>query len=355
MRNPFLSCVLLLTAFCVSAQGLDAVHTAEVARLGNTTQHINGGHQTNGTDAVIEAMKPPTSDVDKWFISVISTKGCQPCLELKKAWRSDPWLRALADPNAPKESWAHYCEYMIENKSQNWQFENVKFEAYPTVLVQPPESGKYGDSSIVVFQGAYGGSPKAMAQRIVSTVKRYVRKIAPQVQIVPTRQPAPDAQHGRDVAPLPIVAAPIADQDRNAPCPWTPTPAPETDPKEPWRPFQPNAPPVNQFQIPPLDAAPLLTFPWASLLGLMSGGFSWLAIIAIALWGFTVFRSWRKKSGKEPLLSDSAYKKVTDAINGILDRLDLADNEKDVEVETISPEPLVRKRAAKKKSTRTRR
>ena len=85
----FVICVLMLTALCqVSFAG--EINQAEVQRLGDTVQHIGGGHRDDGVDAFIEAMQPPASDDDKWFISVVSTQGCRPCAELKRAWRKKP-------------------------------------------------------------------------------------------------------------------------------------------------------------------------------------------------------------------------------------------------------------------------
>jgi len=193
----FLICVLMAAALCPATWAGD-IDRAEIRRLGDTVQHIDGKHQGNAVDAFIEAMRPPESDADKWFISVISTQGCAPCAELKQAWRKNPWLLALADPGDPKASWAHYTEYDDSDKSQVWRFEELQIDAFPTVVVQPPRSGKYGDASTVVFQNTYNGKPQDLAGQIVASIKRYMGQIAPDVEIVSTRPPA---VYGQDYTP----------------------------------------------------------------------------------------------------------------------------------------------------------
>ena len=293
----FVICVLMLTALCqVSFAG--EINQAEVQRLGDTVQHIGGGHRDDGVDAFIEAMQPPASDDDKWFISVVSTQGCRPCAELKRAWRKNPWLLALADPGDPKTSWAHYSEYTIEDQSQSWRFENLKFAGFPTVVVQPPRNGRYGDAGTVVFQDNYTGNPRELAGNIVQALKRYVGKVAPDVQIVSTK---PATAYGRDCAPS-----------------WSPVPDTNPDERRPWRPFDSD----REFQIPPLDPAPLFTFPWKSVLALIAGGFSIPAIIVLVIWALTFIRAQLKAAGKSTLLDDESFKKLVEMVEKLGEQIE---------------------------------
>src|SRR5690606_33375562 len=98
------------------------VDTAEVLRLGNMVQHVDG-IGNDPADMFVEAMGPPASDADKWFISVLSMQGCAACQRLKSQWTTDPWLLALANPNDPANSWAHFNIYMREDASQAFRFE----------------------------------------------------------------------------------------------------------------------------------------------------------------------------------------------------------------------------------------
>ena len=314
----FMICVLMLAALGrLSWAG--EVNRAEVQRLGDTVQHIGGGHRNDGVDAFIEAMQPPASDADKWFISVISTRGCAPCAQLKQAWRSDPWLLALADPKDPKASWAHYSEYTIEDQSQDWRFENLEFSAFPTIVVQPPRSGKYGDAGTVVFQNTYKGNPRRLAGDLVKAVKKYVGKIAPQVQIVSTRPPAAYGQNGTP--------------------PWNPTPDTDRDDRRPWRPNDRDP----QFQIPPLDPTPLFSFPWKAVIALLAGGFSIPAIIVLAIWALSFIRAQRKAAGKSPLLDDEAFQSLINMVEQLGEQFE--------EQKPVAKKRAPRKRATRKKTT----
>lgn len=206
MRHGLL--VILMVVFggitAAQAQPLE-VDQAEVLRLGNTVQHVDGGIAA-GADEELAALGPPASDADKWFISLVTTKGCTPCEQLKQAWRSDPWLLALANPLDPKSSWAHYNEYLYDDQSQSFRWQDVKIAAFPTVIVQPPRSQRYGDPATVVFQDTYRGDPKQLAESISRAVRRYVARVdVPQAQ-----EPGPRANDGIAVAP-----------------PWQPTPKPD--------------------------------------------------------------------------------------------------------------------------------
>mgnify|MGYP002623348369 FL=1 len=98
--------LLMVVVACLTvipARGQDPeVDRAEVLRLGNMVQHV-GDIEGDPVDLFVEAMGPPASDADKWFISVITTQGCAPCQKLKTDWATSPWLLALADPNDPKK------------------------------------------------------------------------------------------------------------------------------------------------------------------------------------------------------------------------------------------------------------
>ena len=319
----FMICVLMLAALCSVARA-DEVNRAEVQRLGDTVQHIDGKYQGNAVDAFIEAMQPPESDADKWFISVISTQGCAACAELKQAWRENPWLLALADPEDPQASWAHYTEYDEADKSQAWRFENLQFDAFPTIVVQPPRSGRYGDAGTVVFQNTYKGNPRELAGQIVASVKQYVGKIAPQVQIVST---APAAAYGQNCTP-----------------PWNPTPDTDQDDRRPWRPNNPNL----QFQIPPLDPAPLFSFPWKAVIALVAGGFSIPAIIVLAVWALTFIRAQRKAAGKSPLLDDEAFQGLMDMVERLGEQLQ---EQKPAAKKRASAKRASAKRAIRKRTT----
>lgn len=225
--RPFAFLSTLALALCVAsfahAQPRNQVHEDEVRRWGNSEQHVDG-HIEAGATAMAEAMGPPASDADKWFVSVIGAKGCQACAALKQAWRSDPWLLAYARPDDPKGSWAHFNEYLREDQSQAFRWGEIQVTAFPTVIVQPPRSGKFGDSRTVVFQDVYRGDPAQLADSMREAIQRYVRVLYDGG--LQQRQPF----------------------DVQGPCPWDPPPkTPPTPSPAPYGPYGPNVP----VQIPP--------------------------------------------------------------------------------------------------------
>src|SRR6187402_1566823 len=127
----------------VGLAALPEVDQGEILRLGNLVQHVGVGPRQQVADPLVEALKPPASDADKWFISVLTMRDCPGCVKLKRDWETSPWLLALANPADSKASWAHFNIYASEDASQRFRFASIKVTAYPTILVQPPRTGKY--------------------------------------------------------------------------------------------------------------------------------------------------------------------------------------------------------------------
>jgi hypothetical protein len=254
------------------------VDQAEILRLGDLVQHVGAGPRSAEADRTIEALAPPASDADKWFISVVTTRGCAACAQLARDWTRDPWLLALADPRDPARSWAHYNTYLHEDRSQAFRFENVRLTAFPTVLVQPPRSGKFGDPRTVVYQGVYGGDPKQLAQAITTAIRRYVSQTA-----------APRAGHeaGQGMDP-----------------PWQPAP------KQPS--WTPTGPTVDPLQLIPPPAAP--PFPWAAVISLLSAGISLPAAVALVVWAVQYVRAQRRAAGRPPLVDQELLERVLEAL-----------------------------------------
>ncbi len=199
----------------------------------------------NDSPTIEEALAPPASDADKWFITVVTMQGCAGCERLKRDWVTNEWLLALANPADPKSSWSHYNAYSREDKSQAWRFEKLRITAYPTVLVQPPRTGRFGNPATIVYQGTYGGNPQRLAEEITRAIKLYVKKLAEKRPVNATGDCGPD---GCDL-------------------PWNPPP--KEDPLLPQ--LRPNREPL--FKIPPdsLFERPLQKLIDAALGFLVSG------------------------------------------------------------------------------------
>ncbi len=273
MKSFSIVCVMLLSATTAMGQSSE-VNQAEILRLGNMVQHVDGQrHGQNVEDALVEAMKPPADDSDKWFISVLVSRSCTACQKLRRDWAADPSLQALADPGDPKRSWAHLNFYYAEDKSQAFRFKGIQVDGYPTVIVQPPRNKEYGDPTTVVHQGTYDGNPRHLAGDIARSIRMYVGKLVD----------AEGASHTSDIA-----------------LPWQP--APKDD-----------RPDGRKRLIPPLvpdEVAIQIEFPWKAILALLTAGFSIPAIIALVIWVLVFVRSGRKAAGKPMLLDDATFEKL---------------------------------------------
>jgi hypothetical protein len=269
------------------------VDRAEVLRLGDMVQHVDGV----GSDPearFVEAMGPPASDADKWFISVLTMQGCAPCVKLKADWASNAWLLALADPNDPKKSWAHYNVYAREDRSQAFRFEKLNVEAYPTILVQPPRSKRYGDPTTVVFQGTYGGDPEKLARQITAAIRQYVAKLEGSQPAQPSTQRAPEDAIGIDP-------------------PWQPVP--RVDPPLPnILPVFPDRRPLIPPNLNPPDLLVPTVFRWGT-----AGTVTATAVLTLLLvWGvpraLQALRQWRTENRKRSLLTDEQFQQLLQAL-----------------------------------------
>lgn len=280
-----LTYVLLPFVMAAHALALPEVDQAEVLRLGNHVQHVGVGPRQEAADPLVEALAPPASDADKWFISVLTMQHCPGCVKLKRDWQTSPWLLALAIPSDSKASWAHFNVYASEDESQKFRFAAIQVTAYPTILVQPPRTGKYGDPATVVFQGVYGGDVQKLASEIVRAIRKYVAALEKKR---PPREAKVEAEVKSDAGQIGIDP------------PWQPTPKDD-----------PNAKPILQVnlpQVPPADAPS--AFPWGAVIALFTAGATLPATAALAVWLIRSIRAARQASGQPPLVDPAVLERV---------------------------------------------
>lgn len=216
---------------CLFVLGLAAVLAAqdpggeiderEVLRRGDSVTYTGDGHEA-GDDLWTAALAMP-DDSHKWFISVVAQKNCPHCDRLKSDWARERALLAWADPHDPKQSWAHFHVYDAADPTQRHRWEHLGRLAYPTILVQPPLNGQFGDPKTVVVKiDGYAG-PEQLAQKMAAGVKLYLKKLAE------ARQPG-YRQAGNDAGGITTL-------------PWGPAPS---------------TPPAMSvpFQVPPAEAQP---------------------------------------------------------------------------------------------------
>jgi len=174
-----------LLPFLLAAQLLSSAHAQsidphEIVRRGNRVEAVNttATHAQASTDAdVLAALAPPADDSHKWFISVITLDGCAPCKRLLADWQSSPALAAFAQPGNPRASWAHLNIYAAEDETQTWRWKNIAVKSYPTILLQPPRHGRYGNAATVVLQkSGYNGAPSELAAQLRAAIEKQARK-----------------------------------------------------------------------------------------------------------------------------------------------------------------------------------
>lgn len=285
----FLMMMVALTPSVLWAQStVTEVDQAEVLRRGNLVEKVGDESRASQTESFAEAMAPPAGDGDKWFISVISMRSCAGCEKLKRDWANSPWLLALAQPTDTKQSWAHFGVYDKDDRSQAFRFERLRITTFPTILVQPPRSKRYGDPSSVVYQGVYKGDPEQLAREITQAIARYVRK-------VPTTA-SPRVAFGQ--------------REATADAPWQPVPK-----ADPWQPAPSPGPQVPTLDptIPP-QPAQVPTFSWSSLATFLLAGFSLPAIATLIVWAIHVIRARRRTAGKTPLVDQATLNRILEVL-----------------------------------------
>ncbi|MGC1272621.1 MAG: hypothetical protein WBC44_02850 [Planctomycetaceae bacterium] len=288
MKQMTLAIMAVLAALPAAAGQAPEVDKAEVLRLGNLAQHVDG-IGGDPVDPFVEAMGPPASDADKWFITVLSMRGCAACEQIKRDWTTDPWLLALADPNDPAKSWAHYNVYYREDASQAFRFERLQVTAFPTIVVQPPRSGRYGKPETIVFQGTYGGDPQRLARQITTAIRKYVSKFEATPQVPAHRS----KEEAIGIDP-----------------PWQPVP--RVDPRPSVTPVLPDGRPLIPPDLEPADSP--ATGSWGTAFTLAGTSLVTLLLAVGVPWLLRMFRRWRIESGRQTLLSDEQFQRLLEAL-----------------------------------------
>ena len=178
--KQFLLSLLLLAQACSFAHA-QSIDPDEILRRGNRVEVINPitTHADTGADdtAYLAALAPPADDSHKWFISIITLENCGPCKKLLADWQSSPELAAFAQPRDARASWAHLNIYAAEDETQTWRWQNIAIKSYPTILLQPPRSGAFGDAATVVLQkSGYNGKPAELAAQLRAAIEKQAKQ-----------------------------------------------------------------------------------------------------------------------------------------------------------------------------------
>jgi len=323
MKNRFLCALAFpfllasLPSFLV-AQDVPDIAEREILRRGGFVERIGDGHRADGPSLFAEAMRPPSDDSHKWFISVVSMRGCGYCDRLKGDFANSPHLRPFVNSRDHTQSWAHYNVYQIEDETQKWRWEGIKFGGFPTLLVQPPRNGRFGDPKTVVWQKTgYNGDAKKLADELRKAIAEYAQKFARQqnqgVQRDETQGVRQAVNQGSNYAQPGDYEPPFTPPPQNDPTPYAPSPLQIPPLPTP----TPSPVPVPTPQ--PLSPSSGLMSLFLSLLGglLTSGGLTNLLLLGLAV--LAIIRTYRKAMGYKLLLDDETYQKVVDTIRNVLD------------------------------------
>src|SRR3954470_4283324 len=64
---------------------------AEIARRGAIAERVDGVEDANSPSAAIAAaMQPPADDSHKWLFTLVTTRNCQWCEQMRRDFESDP-------------------------------------------------------------------------------------------------------------------------------------------------------------------------------------------------------------------------------------------------------------------------
>lgn len=308
---------MLTTNAWIAAQDKDVPDIAhrEIQRRGNLVQRISQGQQDDIQATIAEAMRPPADDSHKWFISVITARNCKYCDNLKRDFATSSNLKAFVDTEDHTQSWAHFNVYQADDQTQTWRFKDIKIGGYPTLIIQPPRNGRFGDPKTVVLQKTgYDGDAKNLADSIRTGINTYLRTYVRHRESAVSKQSG--AKHtgvrqGGETAIAQNVVGydpPFTPPPKVDPAPYYPTPTPYPFDLPPGPNPAPNA--VPQPTVNPL--ALLL-----SLLGglVSSGGMTNVLLLAIA--GMATLRTFRKATGQKLLLDDATFQTIIDTLKSL--------------------------------------
>lgn len=323
MRFAMLAILMMAQSVCaqvIQDNGMPDQAREEILRRGNSVVHIDGVRSTG--EEYGDALQPPADDSHKWFITVIVSDNCQPCLQLQADWKRSEFLLAWAKPDKPQAGWAFINFYKKGDKLQDFRWAKIQLKGTPTILVQPPRNGSWGDPSTVVCQiTGYDGDPRSLAFKLAEAVKKYVTKFREkqpisspnellEIRAGPTAEDQAPSQvtqiKGFGAAQQPPFDVPGPSPTIDIPPMVQPTPRPTTPTPSPQTPDQPATPgPGTALYV-------LLS---SLLAGLGGSGFT--NALLIGLIGVQVWRAFRKATGQPLLVDDATFQKIVDALRGL--------------------------------------
>lgn len=154
----------------------DQVDSSEAYRRGACVVVTGEGPRASEDDAYLIAMSPPAADDHMWYVSVFGSPGDAATQKLLQDLRNYPELAVFV--TAPEQSlaWSHLNVYDINDETQKHRVEKYKLQGIPTLVIQPPRNGMWGNPRIVVGQTTYNGDPKKLAAWMRTTLRAFVKR-----------------------------------------------------------------------------------------------------------------------------------------------------------------------------------
>ncbi len=265
---------------------------AEIARRGAMVERVEGLQDAHHpASAIAAAMQPPADDSHKWHFTLVTTRSCQWCEQLRRDFDTDPRLKAWVDTKDYAKSWAHWQIVQIEDQSQAWRWKDFRPTSFPALIVQPPVNGSWGDSHTIVFAQQGYLKPADLDAAIRKAIQAYAAKVAPKY---PT---AGGFQQARTGEPATSWTPPV-----NPPSPLPPLPS---------YPNYPSVPPQNPPAQP--DLGSLL----AQLLSGILGGAGMANFLLLAILAWQIYRGFAKREGIPLLVDDTTAAQLVQLLQSL--------------------------------------
>jgi hypothetical protein len=305
---PGVFAVLLFVAPCLDAAADKDVPwkaQAEIARRGAIAERVDGLQDADDPlDAIAAAMQPPADDSHKWLFTLVTTRSCQWCEQMRRDFDNDARLKAWVDTKDYTKSWAHWQVVQIEDQSQAWRWKDYRPTAFPTLIVQPPVNGSWGDPRTIVFARQGYQKPAELDTAIRKAIQLYAAKAFP-------RHVA--WQAAREGSQNKIVAGGI-EQARGAEQSggWTPpvTPPAPLSPV-PSHPDYPNVPP----EVAPVQ--PDIAARIGKLLSSLLGGPGLANVLLLTILAWQIYRAIAKRQGVPLLIDDNMAEQLVQLLKSL--------------------------------------
>lgn len=136
------------------------VDSSEVIRRGDRVTRAGAGPMGVSEQLISDATSPPADDSHKWFLSII-VDDAQESQALLYDLKHSPALRAWANIDEQRDSWAHVTVYKRGDVTQEWRWKELRITKLPVMILQPPaklkdeskpDSWEWGNPKTVVWQ-----------------------------------------------------------------------------------------------------------------------------------------------------------------------------------------------------------